>query len=104
MEIKGQPAVYTARDDIVEVFADGVHNLSLNNGVLRVELTATRMDEVHPPKPPTARNVPVVRFAVPFQTAVQLHQTLGTLLPMVDKQGALQRGLETPPQAPPAAH
>jgi hypothetical protein len=43
MEIKGQPAVYTARDDIVEVFADGVHNLSLNDGVLRVELTATRM-------------------------------------------------------------
>lgn len=98
MEIKATPAVYAARDDLVEVFVDNVHTVNIVNGVMRVELTATRMDEMRPPKPPTARAVPVVRFAMPLPAAMQM----GALITMAAQQGGLKHDAAPSPQAPPS--
>lgn len=91
------------REDVAETFADGVRYVTFTNGVVRVELTVTRMDDPQPPKPPVLRSFTAGRWALTASSALQLHQNLGALLAMLEQQGAIQRTAVVPPQVPPSA-
>src|SRR5437588_10444990 len=98
-----QRLFYFKRETAYEIFADGVKNVHFTNGVVRMDLTVTRMEESPPPEPPVLRILTAARVAHTANAALQLHQILGTLLAALQQQGALPANVVPPPQAPPPA-
>lgn len=84
---------------VTETFVDGVHGVSIHEGVMRMELCVTRVDEPHPPEPLSGKQFTAMRIAMPVVTAVQLHGQLTQILSVMEKQGVIH--LKQSPQTPP---
>ncbi|MBI3043903.1 MAG: hypothetical protein HYY78_13880 [Betaproteobacteria bacterium] len=88
---------YVDRPEVSETFADTVEKLSFDGQTLRMELCVTRMDDPHPPNPPTGKKYTACRLVLPPLAAIDLANKLQQLVVMLEQQGIVKRG------APPAA-
>lgn len=93
---------YVDRPELAETFADDLGKTVFKDNVLRMELLVTRLDEPHPPEPPTGHTYPAVRLALTANAALKVHQNLTNLLAALEAQGVMQRMTVTPPASPPA--
>ena len=93
---------YINLSDVHEIFADNVRVMAFNDGVLRVELTVQRHDEINPPATPKARAYTAARLAITANAALQMHSHLTGMLDSLEKQGLIHRSaVNTAVVAPP---
>jgi|SRR5215469_1312803 len=85
--------------DIAEVFADGVKMVMISDGIVRVELCASRLDEPRPPSRPTGKTHTAARLAITIPAAIALQDYISRNLAELEKQGMLKRGV-APPSTP----
>jgi len=93
---------YVERPEVNEVYADAVKRVTFHEGVVYIDFAVTRMDEVMPPKEPTATQLTAVRLALAASAGLQLRDNLDGLLGLLEKQGIVKR--MQVPQTPTAAH
>jgi hypothetical protein len=89
-------STYIDNPGVTEIFADSVRMITFNESILRLELCVTRVDEPHPPKPPTGRIYPAARLALTSSAALHLHEQLTRLVSVLEKQGIVQRHQASP--------
>jgi hypothetical protein len=87
VEIK---AAFVDRPECQETFVDSVRLVGVMDGVVRVELCATRPDEPRPPEPQTAKFYPVARLALTLPAAMNLRNFLSHHLTELEKQGLIK--------------
>jgi hypothetical protein len=63
---------YVDRADMAETFADSITGLVFDGQTLRIEFGVTRLDDVKPNAPRTARRYPACRLVLSPATAVEL--------------------------------
>jgi hypothetical protein len=81
---------YINREDVNEFLVDGVKNVHFTNGVVRMDLMVTRIEESQiPGQPPTFRHLTAGRVAFTAVAALQAHGGLGMLLNALKEHGQL---------------
>lgn len=82
---------YVDRPEVMETYADhfarGVHD----GHTVRLDFCVTRYDDPKPPKPPTAKQLPVCRLALAPPAVLGLHKFLSELIVELEKQGVVRR-------------
>jgi hypothetical protein len=91
---------YVDNPNALEVFADSVRIVSVSDGVMRIELCTTRLDEPHPPELQTAKVTTAIRVALTLPAAGNLHGVLTHHLSELEKQGMVKRMTAPTPTAP----
>jgi hypothetical protein len=91
---------YVDRPELAETFADDVRMVGFKDNLLHMELVVTRLDEPHPPEPPTGRTYPAARLVLTPTAALKVHQNLSNLLAALEAQGMVHR-TTLPPAVPP---
>lgn len=74
-------AVYTDRNDVSEVFADGVSKTLFDGHNLRIEFYVVRFDEPKPPAPPTGKKLPTARIILSLRGAAELLNSVQQMQP-----------------------
>jgi hypothetical protein len=104
---------YTSREEVAEIFADGIKNIHFTNGVLHAELTVTRMQEPAaaslPPNPPAIESTTAGRLVLTPNVVIAMASAFQALMTVMQKQAGVQEGTGPPPPAqgtppPPAKH
>jgi hypothetical protein len=96
----GIKTTHVDRPELGETLVDDVGKVVFKEGLLLLELMVTRLDEPHPPEPPTGTTYPVARLALTSNAARKLHQRLTGLLAVLEQQVTFQRTV-VPPTPPP---
>ena len=92
---------YVDLPDLAEQFADSLHSVHFDGQTLRFVLAVTRLDDITPPKPPTARQYPCVRVVMPAAAGMAFIDKLRQLVEAMAKQEALAaQASQQPPGKP----
>jgi hypothetical protein len=76
---------------VTETFVDSVYSVMGGDGIVRLELCTTRLDEPQPPAPLTGRRATAARLVMPSTTATELIALLSQHLgPQQQKSPATQ--------------
>jgi hypothetical protein len=86
---------FTFKDDLAvrEVFADGVHLITVDGTVAKITLTVSRPDDLKPgfKGPPKGHKVAVTRLAMPAAAFATLFNQMNNLMLLLEKQGLVKR-------------
>jgi hypothetical protein len=58
MKLPADKIQYIDLPDVFETFVDSFGNMTFDGQIARIELCVTRLNDPHPPNPPTARKYP----------------------------------------------
>lgn len=81
---------YVERPDVLEQFADSITGLYFDGQTMRIEFSVTRVDEVKPNEPVTARRYPVCRVVVPRTAAIELINRLQQIASALAQAGVIK--------------
>ena len=91
MKLPTDKIQYIDLPDVSETFVDSVGKMIFDGQTARIELCVTRMNEPHPPDPPTARKYPACRLALTPKAFLDLYNQLHKLVNILQQQGVIQK-------------
>jgi hypothetical protein len=106
MKLPEKQVRYIDRPDVLETFADALGPTSTFDGHdVRIELCVTRLDDIAPPKPITARKYTACRLILTPEVTLDLFNQLQGFINAMEKEGLLKR-ISQPPSGgtPPPVH
>jgi hypothetical protein len=81
---------YIDRPGIAETFVDSLGVVTFD-GITRIELCATRLDQPKPPDPPTAKKYPVCRVVMTPESTVALFNQLQNIMNLLQQAGLVTK-------------
>jgi len=91
MKLPDDKIQYIDLPDVSETFVDSFGNMTFDGQIARIELCVTRLNEIHPPNPPTARKYPICRLALTPEAFLKLYNQLHQLVNALQQQGVIQK-------------
>jgi len=92
---KPSPPQYVDNPNVSETFADGLHSVGINGGVIALTFSVTRTEDGNPPK---LSRAPAARLVLTLPGAIELHQKLNAVLTMLQQQSAAATAAATTPK------
>ena len=89
--------IYVDIPEVSETFADSFRNFVFDGQVIRIEFCATRLDDIAPNHPPTAKQYPACRLVLTAQAMLEMYNQLGQMIGALEKEGKIKREVPTPP-------
>jgi hypothetical protein len=90
MQFDAKNIRYVDIPELPETFIDSFRTSFFDGTSFRIDLCATRIDELNPPNPPTARQYPVCRLVMPPQAMLAIFNNLQNLINTLIKEGVLK--------------
>lgn len=91
MNLPSEKIQYVDLPNLPETFVDSFGSMTFDGQTARIELCVTRMNEPHPPNPPTARRLPVCRLVMTPGAFLDLFNQLQQLVETLEREGAIHK-------------
>jgi hypothetical protein len=95
MDNKPFDAAFSFKDDlnVREIFADGLHLITVEGTIAKITLTVSRPDDPKPGQkgPPRGYKVPVARLALTTPALAHLFNQVSQIMHILEAQGLVKR-------------